>query len=122
MKTWRRVSFTFQLLNTAFTTSPIFVHLEFSKPFFMEIDVSDFALRAILSQLGDREKLYLVAFHSRKFYKCSLSVLQARYDLPTVEHFGFKKTLELVSRDFWWPQMWKTIKEYVLSCDILFAF
>ena len=47
-----------------------------------------------------------------------LSVLQARHDLPTVGHFGFNKTLELVSWDFWWPQMWKTIKEYVLSCDI----
>ena len=47
-----------------------------------------------------------------------LSVLQARHDLPTVEHFEFNKTLELVSWDFQWPQMWKTIKEYVLSCDI----
>jgi hypothetical protein len=46
-----------------------------------------------------------------------LRVLQARHDFPTVGHFGFKKTLELVSRDFWWPQMWKAIKEFVLSCD-----
>ena len=29
-----------------------------------------------------------------------LSVLQARHDLPVVGHFGFNKTLELVSRDF----------------------
>jgi hypothetical protein len=46
-----------------------------------------------------------------------LRVLQARHDFPTVGHFGFKKTLELVSRDFWWPQMWKAIKEFVLSYD-----
>ena len=26
--------------------------------------------------------------------------------------------MELISRDFWWPQMWKTIKDFVLSCDI----
>ena len=29
-----------------------------------------------------------------------LSVLQARHDLPAVGHFGFNKTLKLVSRDF----------------------
>ena len=26
--------------------------------------------------------------------------------------------MELVSRDFWWPQLWKFVKEYVLTCDI----
>ena len=56
-----------QLLKIAFTTTPILVHLDFSKPFFMESNASDFALRAILSQLGDGEKLHLVAFHSWKF-------------------------------------------------------
>ena len=25
--------------------------------------------------------------------------------------------LELISRDFWWFQMWKAVKEFVLSCD-----
>jgi hypothetical protein len=46
-----------------------------------------------------------------------LRVLQSRHDFPAAGHFGFNKTLELVSRDFWWPQMWKTIKDFVLSCD-----
>ena len=26
--------------------------------------------------------------------------------------------MELISRDFWWPQMWKSVKEYVTTCDI----
>jgi len=30
-----------------------------------------------------------------------IQVLQAHHDLPTVGHFGFNKTLELISRDFW---------------------
>jgi hypothetical protein len=46
-----------------------------------------------------------------------LRVLQARHDFPAVGHFGFNKTLELISRDFWWPQMWKAVKEFVLSCN-----
>jgi hypothetical protein len=45
-------------------------------------------------------------------------VLQSRHGFPTVGHFGFKKTLELISRDFWWPQMWKDVKEFVIFCDI----
>ena len=57
----------FQLLKTAFTTAPVLVHPDFSKPFFMETDASNFALGAVLSQLGDGEKLHPVAFHSRKF-------------------------------------------------------
>jgi hypothetical protein len=46
-----------------------------------------------------------------------LRVLQARHDFLAVGYFGFNKTLELISRDFWWPQMWKAVKEFVLSCD-----
>ena len=57
----------FQLLKTTFTTAPVLIHPDFSKPFFIEIDASNFALEAVLSQLGDGEKLHLVAFHSRKF-------------------------------------------------------
>ena len=47
-----------------------------------------------------------------------LRVLQSRHDFPAVGHFGFNKTLELISRDFWWPQMWKDVKGFFLSCDI----
>ena len=57
----------FQLLKIAFTTAPVLVHPDSSKPFFMETDAFDFALGAILSQLGDGEKLHPVAFHSLKF-------------------------------------------------------
>jgi hypothetical protein len=49
---------------------------------------------------------------------CRLQVLQSHHDFPTVGHFGFNKPMELISRDFWWPQMWKTVKDYVTTCDI----
>jgi hypothetical protein len=46
-----------------------------------------------------------------------LRVLQACHDFPAAVHFRFNKTLELISRDFWWSQMWNVIEEFVLSCD-----
>lgn len=58
------------------------------------------------------ERLYIPGGPTR------LRVLQARHDFPAAGHFGFNKTLELISRDFWWPKMWKDVKEFVLSCDI----
>ena len=63
----------------------------------------------------------LLCFEKRLYIpkrSTQLRVLQSRHDFPTVGHFGFNKTLELISRDFWWPQMWKDVKEFVLSCDI----
>lgn len=47
-----------------------------------------------------------------------LKVLQVRHDLPAAGHFGVNNTIELVSRDYWWPQLWKFVKEYIWSCDI----
>ena len=66
----------FQLLKIAFTTAPVLVHPDFLKPFFMETDASDFALGAVLSQLGDGEKLHPVVFHSRKF-----SAVEINYEI-----------------------------------------
>ena len=58
------------------------------------------------------ERLYIPKGPTR------LRVLQSRHDFPAAGHFGYNKTLELISRDFWWPQMWKDVKDFVLSCDI----
>ena len=57
----------FQTLKTAFTTTLVLVHSDFSKPFYMETNAFDFTLGAVLSQHGDGKKLHPVAFHSRKF-------------------------------------------------------
>ena len=43
------------------------IHLDFEKPFFLENDASDFALRAVLSQPSEDGRLHPVAFHSQKF-------------------------------------------------------
>ena len=70
----------FQLLKTAFTTAPVLVHPDFSKPFFMETDASDFALGVVLLQLGDGEKLHPLAFHSQKF-----SAVEINYEIHDKE-------------------------------------
>ncbi len=47
-----------------------------------------------------------------------LQVLQARHNTLVASHFGFNKTMELMSCDYWWSQFWKFVKEFVGSCDI----
>jgi hypothetical protein len=57
----------FQNLKTTFITTPILVHSDFSKPFYMKTDTLDFILKAMLSQEQEGRWLRPVAFYSRKF-------------------------------------------------------
>jgi hypothetical protein len=70
----------FQDLKTIFTTTPIFVHPDFSKPFYMETDALDFVIGAVLSQKGEGKRLHPVAFYSRKF-----SVVEINYEIHDKE-------------------------------------
>jgi hypothetical protein len=45
----------FQDLKTAFTTASILIHLDFSKPFFLKSDASDYVLGVVLSQNREDE-------------------------------------------------------------------
>jgi hypothetical protein len=47
-----------------------------------------------------------------------LQVLQHCHDMPMAGHFGVHKTLELVTRNYWWPQLRTFIEDYVRTCDI----
>jgi len=40
------------------------------------------------------------------------------YDTKVTGHPGCWKTLELVSRNYWWPQMSRYIRQYVSTCDL----
>ena len=46
-----------------------------------------------------------------------LEILRRSHDLKTAGHFGQVKTLEIVSRDYYWPRMRQYINLYVSSCD-----
>jgi len=45
-------------------------------------------------------------------------VVSLCHDTKVAGHPGRWKTLELVSRDYWWPQMSRYIGQYVSTCDL----
>jgi len=57
----------------AFTFAPILIHPDPTEPFIVEMDASDFALGAILSQFGIDGLLYLVVFYSRKLTSAEIN-------------------------------------------------
>jgi len=44
-------------------------------------------------------------------------VLEIHHDSLTAGHFGVSKTCELISRNFWWPNIHRSVKKYIKSCD-----
>jgi len=53
----------------------ILIHLDFFKAFYIQIDALDFALKAILSQMGEDAKLHdLVAFYLAKKFQSQKSI------------------------------------------------
>ena len=58
-----------------------------------------------------------------KVYVPQNSDLQRRivslcHDTKVARHPGCWKTLELVSKNYWWPQMSRYIGQYVSTCDL----
>jgi hypothetical protein len=51
------------------------------------------------------------------FNELRLRILREKHDHPTAGHQGFRKTFELVRREFYWPQMRKFISDYCTTCD-----
>jgi hypothetical protein len=44
--------------------------------------------------------------------------IEQHHDTCIAGHAGHFKTLELVSRNYWWPQMSHYIGTYVKTCDL----
>ena len=45
-------------------------------------------------------------------------LVRRHHDVPAAGHPGRAKTLELLSRNYWWPGMTKFVHEYVDTCDV----
>ena len=44
-------------------------------------------------------------------------IIHAHHDHPATGHPGRAATYELVSRNYWWPGLRKTIARYLTNCD-----
>jgi hypothetical protein len=44
------------------------------------------------------------------------NIIQRYHDSLAAGHLGRHKTLELVTRNYWWPGITKSVNEYVSSC------
>jgi len=45
-------------------------------------------------------------------------IIQLHHNTPVGEHRGRWKTAELVTRNYWWPEVTKEVERYVDGCDI----
>jgi len=45
-------------------------------------------------------------------------VIRLRHDVPAAGHGGRWKTVELVTRNYWWPGVTRDIGKYVEGCDL----
>jgi hypothetical protein len=65
----------------------------------------------------------MVCYIMMGFYMYSMTMFDFKLSKPNmmflvINHFQFNKAMELMSRDYWWPQLWKYVKEFVELCDI----
>jgi hypothetical protein len=44
--------------------------------------------------------------------------LRIYYNSIYKRHFGYKKTLKLIRKKYFWPGMTRDIKEYIVICDV----
>ncbi|KAL0196874.1 hypothetical protein M9458_005414, partial [Cirrhinus mrigala] len=79
----------FKKLCLLFTTAPVLIHPNPTKPFVVEVDASDVGVGAVLSQRGPEEKLHPCSFFSWKF-----NPTQQRYGVGDRELLAIKWALE----------------------------
>ena len=58
------------------------------------------------------EKVYVP-----KDNKLRAEIIRLHHDMPVGDHRGQWKIIELVTRNFWWPEVTKEIKQYVEEYD-----
>ena len=46
-----------------------------------------------------------------------MKIMEAEHDSQVAGHMGMDKTIEMVDRNFYWPEMAKDIEDYVRSCE-----
>jgi len=80
----------FEDLKTAVTTAPVLVSPQDSEPFWVEVDSSDFATEAVLSQQSTTDRKW----HPVAFYSKSLSSVEWNYKIHNKEMLAIIHALE----------------------------
>ena len=44
-------------------------------------------------------------------------ILQENHNLVNIEYPGQQRMLNLIKRNYWWPEIWKNIKKHVSRCQ-----
>ena len=47
-----------------------------------------------------------------------VEIIWLHYDVPVAGYRRRQKIIELVLRNYWWPEVTRDIRKYVNSCDI----
>ena len=45
-------------------------------------------------------------------------IIQWHHNIPAAEHGEKWKTVELVTRNYWWPEVMRDVGKYVEGCDL----
>ena len=45
------------------------------------------------------------------------TVLTCYYELPFTAHQGVSRTVDFISRKYWWKTLWSNVSEYIKRCD-----
>jgi hypothetical protein len=73
-------------------------------------------------QTFSRDEDGLIRRHGRVYVpavdEIKVGILQEHHDAKTAGHLGQEKTLELVSRNYYWPRMRQFVNEYVNTCEM----
>ena len=75
-------------------------------------------LRSNEWQEKDGLVLYRGKIYVPRDSQLQLNIVKAHHDYPIAGHPGQWKTTELVSCNFWWPQIGRYVADYVRGCDL----
>jgi hypothetical protein len=67
---------------------------------------------------SDRLLMFRGKIYIPKDRELRCCIIKEHHDMHITGHTGCFKTLELVSHNYWWPQMSRYIRLYIKTCDL----
>ena len=75
-------------------------------------DKDEEVIKAVEKWQIEERRVYVL-----KDEKLRVEIIWLHHNTPVAEHGGQWKTVELVTRNYWWPGVIKEVKQYVEGCD-----